>query len=332
MATTADSAIHPSAEWNVHPDFALEVDEHATFDPSESLFGTDGETRGQADTTEVANDQKYLIPNDTEEHRRLDLQHVMFKLLLDGKLYLAPIESPNYVLDIATGTGRWARQFAAQHPASKVIGTDIEIKKTTDAEVPANYSFLQTDAEESWPFDHKFDYVHLRFVVSCFNETRTVIKNVFDNLNEGGWIEFHDGILGQGCQDGSYEGTANRAMNEQFEMAYKAMGRDPVKTIKYKQWLLDAGFVDVVEKRFPVPMNSWPKDPKYKEIGKYCYHDVRDLTLSLGGRILAAAGLSPEEIERRSRIAIADLGNTSIHIFTPMFVIYGRKPKKGENA
>jgi hypothetical protein len=41
----------------------------------------------------------------------LDLQHHSFKIMLDGKLNLAPISKPQRVLDLATGTGIWAIEF-----------------------------------------------------------------------------------------------------------------------------------------------------------------------------------------------------------------------------
>ena len=37
----------------------------------------------------------------------------------------------------------------------------------------------------------------------------------------------------------------------------------------YKSYLERAGFVDVVEKRFKWPLNEWPKDPYYKELGSW---------------------------------------------------------------
>jgi ubiquinone/menaquinone biosynthesis C-methylase UbiE len=40
-----------------------------------------------------------------------DLQHHSFKVMLDGKLNLAPISNPKRVLDLATGTGIWAIEF-----------------------------------------------------------------------------------------------------------------------------------------------------------------------------------------------------------------------------
>lgn len=46
------------------------------------------------------------------EQNRLDLQHHMLSLMLDGKLHLAPID-PNLqdALDVGTGTGIWAIEF-----------------------------------------------------------------------------------------------------------------------------------------------------------------------------------------------------------------------------
>lgn len=40
-----------------------------------------------------------------------DLQHHTFRIILDGKLHLAPIKHPQRVLDLATGTGIWAIEF-----------------------------------------------------------------------------------------------------------------------------------------------------------------------------------------------------------------------------
>lgn len=43
----------------------------------------------------------------------MDLVHHIYRLVLGGKLYLAPIgENPQRVLDLGTGTGIWAMDFA----------------------------------------------------------------------------------------------------------------------------------------------------------------------------------------------------------------------------
>lgn len=45
------------------------------------------------------------MPNDSSELDRLDFVHALIGQVLDGKLHLAPIQTPGMVLDIGTGTG-----------------------------------------------------------------------------------------------------------------------------------------------------------------------------------------------------------------------------------
>ena len=46
------------------------------------------------------------------EAERLRIFHQVFKELLDGSLYTAPLEDPKTILDIGTGTGDWAIDMA----------------------------------------------------------------------------------------------------------------------------------------------------------------------------------------------------------------------------
>lgn len=49
----------------------------------------------------------YVFPNDEKESVRLNMQHHMFKLVNNGRLYFAPLQDPRKMLDIGTGTGIW---------------------------------------------------------------------------------------------------------------------------------------------------------------------------------------------------------------------------------
>ncbi|EDO00492.1 hypothetical protein SS1G_14362 [Sclerotinia sclerotiorum 1980 UF-70] len=64
----------------------------------------------------------FIKPNDDDEQDRMDLLHHVFNLVLDGKLYLAPIEDPQRVLDVGTGTGIWAIDFAEYGLVTSVEG------------------------------------------------------------------------------------------------------------------------------------------------------------------------------------------------------------------
>jgi ubiquinone/menaquinone biosynthesis C-methylase UbiE len=75
----------------------------------------------------------YLVPSsidlDTDDAQdeldRMDFEHHIFKLLLDGRLHLNPLEHPQRILDLGTGTGIWAIEMADQYPSASIIGTDL---------------------------------------------------------------------------------------------------------------------------------------------------------------------------------------------------------------
>ncbi|KAK6812889.1 hypothetical protein RU639_011377 [Aspergillus parasiticus] len=68
---------------------------------------------------------EYTLPNDEEEQDRMDLLHHIYSLILDGEIHIAPIKNPQRVLDIGTGTGILAVDFADQYQSSEVIGNDL---------------------------------------------------------------------------------------------------------------------------------------------------------------------------------------------------------------
>jgi methylase of polypeptide subunit release factors len=67
------------------------------------------------------------MPTDEIEQERLDIHHEIMFLLAGQELYKAPISTHNThrVLDIGTGTGIWAIDYANQHPQAEVIGLDL---------------------------------------------------------------------------------------------------------------------------------------------------------------------------------------------------------------
>lgn len=187
------------------------------------------------------------------------------------------------MLDIATGTGIWAIKFAQEHPQATVIGTDLSMIQPSECmlheesqvslqltsiylvDVVPNVQFFKEDSEHSeWIHPHPFDYVHLRLAVSCFDDHRTVIRKSFDNMKPGGWIELMDPVFQTLCDDNTLEGTHLLRLNRTMIEAGLAIGRDLQKPLNYKQWLLDAGFVDVVEEVGP-----GPGKPSYSRYGMY---------------------------------------------------------------
>lgn len=55
------------------------------------------------------------------------MQHFIFRLALDQRLYLAPLEKDKIydVLDVGCGTGLWAIDMADDLPQAQVLGFDL---------------------------------------------------------------------------------------------------------------------------------------------------------------------------------------------------------------
>jgi hypothetical protein len=45
---------------------------------------------------------------------------------------------------------------------------------------------------------------------------------------------------------------------------------------KLKRWYQDAGFIDVKEEVMRIPINGWPRDPRFKMLGKYWAKSLLD--------------------------------------------------------
>lgn len=71
---------------------------------------------------------------------RLDLDHHTWKLMLEGKQYLAPVKDPKSVLDLGTGTGLWAIEVADELADARIIGTDLSPVQASF--VPPKLGFL----------------------------------------------------------------------------------------------------------------------------------------------------------------------------------------------
>lgn len=83
---------------------------------------------------------KAWLPIDDAELDRNDLQHCKLTLLLEDKLFIAPIgDNPQNILDLGTGSGIWAMDVADTYPSAAVIGVDLA--PTQPSMIPPNVHF-----------------------------------------------------------------------------------------------------------------------------------------------------------------------------------------------
>jgi len=136
--------------------------------------------------------------------------------------------------------------------------------------VPNNVKFVIDDAnEEDWMVD-PMDYVHTRLLLGCFEDFRVVIAKSFRALKPGAWMESQELMPTVYCDDGtmgSDYGFADWVRTQ--DQAAMNVGRPLRIANKLKRWYEQAGFVDVHEEVFKLPINSWPKDPQFKMLGRF---------------------------------------------------------------
>lgn len=88
------------------------------------------------------------------------------------------------------------------------------------------------------------------------------------NLNPGGWVEFQDyNIKFLTDDDTLNEEHFASQWNKNLMEACHAAGRNPNPGYDLEKWVKEAGFVDVVVRKFKLPMGTWPKDPYFKDLG-----------------------------------------------------------------
>lgn len=88
-------------------------------------------------------------------------------------------------------------------------------------------------------------------------------------MKSGGYLQLADIDLTTRCDDGTMPDDTIFKTWERAAHAFAEISRRRFFDAKVaKTEIEDAGFVEIEEKRYKVPLSAWSSDPRYREIGR----------------------------------------------------------------
>ncbi|CCE28858.1 uncharacterized protein CPUR_02547 [Claviceps purpurea 20.1] len=271
----------------------------------------------------------YFIPNDDKQLETEEICHHFLTILLDDQLFLAPLEKEKIhrVLDVGTGSGIWAIEFADQFPNASVVGTDLS--PCQPQWVPPNVCFEIDDAtlEWTWNPDH-FEFIHMRYIVGGIQDWATLFKEAFRCCAPGGWVESLEYEPEFRSDDGSTDLEPVLALyGDLFRKASKILNRPLFVKDILPRALDEAGFIDKRVIRYKIPIGPWAKDHKFAEVGRFARdsmeHDLQGYTQMLWQNVQ----MPEDEYTFWLASMRTAMRNPKVHSYIMVQVVYGRKPE-----
>ncbi|KAL8669286.1 MAG: hypothetical protein Q9168_006118 [Polycauliona sp. 1 TL-2023] len=272
-------------------------------------------------------DGAYWGPNDETHNDQQDIAHHAWRLALNHKLYLAPVQNPERILDVGTGTGIWAIEMAELFPDAQVVGTDLSPIQPTW--VPPNCIFEVDDVTMEWTYrKESFDFIHSREMFGSIADWDEYFRQCYLHLKPGGCVE----ALERGVQPVSDDGTVGpdhfwTIWGDTVLSIGETWGKGFNAWEVLKERMEAAGFVDVVQIPMKWPIGPWMQDEHMKELGMW---NALRLDTGLEGYVMRlftmAGGWSYTEVQAflgKFKTCMRDPRN---HGYLPGNCVYGRKP------
>ncbi len=266
----------------------------------------------------------YVLPRDLEEMNRLDFQHYVLRQAFKGN-FLAPVKNALAIVDVGTGTGRWAREVATVFPYANVIGLDLHAPPVDEkAEAggeemrPPNYTFVPGNILEGLPFaGASFDFVHMRLLVLALPHDRWpfVANELIRVTRPGGWVESVEVIADE--QGGP---AVDQIMGWVAAMLQRR-GIDIADGSRVGGLLQAQGLVNVFSRRIEVPIGVHGG-----RVGRLMATDILNGMQALRGPLEAQGLTTAAEFDRVFAEAKRAMESPRVHCVAPFYVAYGQRP------
>ncbi|KAJ4407641.1 hypothetical protein N0V85_004347 [Neurospora sp. IMI 360204] len=275
---------------------------------------------------------RYPLPNDDLEYNREYMRHAMFKEMLKGKLFVAPIGNhPQKIADLGTGFGDWAIEMGEMFPSARVVGVDLS--PIQPVWIPPNVEFVVDDIEDEWVQDSDFDFIHLRYVSVTLKDNATLFRRIFENLKPGGWVESVEVNPHVFSEDNTVK--PDHALLRFHEVGCEVLSSRYGFEVDIAECLPELmqriGFINVRQTVMHVPVGEWPRDQHQRIIGRLMKEVSMDLCVAMSARPFIENGMEEKEREELQSSVKAVLNDRRVHARVLMYFIIGQKPPLSAN-
>lgn len=198
-----------------------------------------------------------------------------------------------------------------------MIGNDLS--PIQPSFVPPNLQFVIDDFEQDWP-EERFDFIHARQLAGAVRDWQRLIKQAYDHLKPGGYFEAKDFAVSAWSSDNTLkEDSEYMKYLNNLHAAGDKTGKKMNIAPELKGLIKKAGFEDVTEKVYLIPLGPWPKDQKLKELGKWVSVSTQDAVEAYGLRLYTQVlGWSPDPARIHFALVKAQLRRPSVHAYTKL--------------
>ncbi|KAK7539184.1 hypothetical protein IWX49DRAFT_593302 [Phyllosticta citricarpa] len=286
----------------------------------------------------VEYERKINIPKDRDQALDLiDPVHQIWLLLLDGALHIAPAKTQGAnVLDLCTGKGAWAKDFASLNCMTRVMGMDFIIPWRPPLWKPMNLVFCMQEVGSQWLLPkNAFDFIHGRTLGGEISNWTEHYEKVFEHLKPGGYYEDQELSFYLKSDDGSVRDDHIFHYWHDLQIAALERGTfDRTGTFTTldarRQRMSAAGFQDIVVRRMKIPVGPWTTSLRLSDAGRWLryYMEAESATHRVFGRLLRTFDWSEEDIDEFVDMYRKQLRNKSVHAYLECDVMFGRKPER----
>ena len=257
----------------------------------------------------------YILPKDMREASRLDFQHFLLRVVLGGN-YLAPLQQPETILDVGSGSGRWALEMARDFPQAHVTACDLLKQESQGSSAPLNVHFVQGDLLKGLPFpDQSFDFVHQRLL--CLAIPRLswpgVVRELVRVTKPGGWIELVETQLLMANM-----GPVLTQLLKWTDQVGKKRGVEAWRVPDLAAEMRLAELSHISTRRFDLPAGNWGG-----RIGSMMRTDGLAIAEAVKPLVISQLGIDPATYDRMRALLPDDYERARPSI--PFFITFGQR-------